>query len=69
MDALALDWRVSMKSAREVLGPKRVLCGNVDPMILYGSDAQISQGVRQCIADAGEPMPPFLHKIDCHTLH
>lgn len=53
MDALALDWRISMKHARAIVGSDRVLCGNVDPITLYGTDEQIKQAVQQNIADAG----------------
>jgi uroporphyrinogen decarboxylase len=53
MDALALDWRISMKQARAIVGPDRVLCGNVDPMVLYGTDEEIKRCVKQNIIDAG----------------
>ena len=54
MDAIALDWRISMKQARSVVGKDKVLCGNVDPIILYGSDKQIQESVKKCIKDAGK---------------
>jgi uroporphyrinogen decarboxylase len=53
MDALQLDWRVSMKQARAVLGEEIVICGNIDPVTLYGSEEKIKQSVEQCMRDAG----------------
>lgn len=52
-DSLAIDWRVSMQHARHVAGNERVLCGNVDPMILYAGDDNIKTAVRRCIEEAG----------------
>jgi uroporphyrinogen decarboxylase len=64
MDAIALDWRVSMKQARAVVGPDTVLCGNVDPITLYGTDEQIRRSARQCMIDAGElTVGPLVHLL------
>lgn len=52
MDALSIDWKISMESARKVAGKDRVLCGNVDPMVLYGSHANIRSAVERCIEQA-----------------
>ena len=40
-DVLAVDWAVDMATARKVVGPDRVLQGNVDPTLLFGSDEQV----------------------------
>ena len=53
VDALSIDWQISMSSARRIAGPSRVLAGNVDPMVLYGSEANIRAAVRNCISQAG----------------
>ena len=53
MDALAVDWRISMLHARSTAGPATVLQGNVDPMVLYGTETQIRSAVRECIRQAG----------------
>lgn len=53
MDALSVDWRISMQQARAVAGPSTVLAGNVDPMVLYGSEAGIRAAVSSCIDQAG----------------
>jgi uroporphyrinogen-III decarboxylase len=39
--------------AREIAGPKVVLVGNVDTMVLYGSEANICAAAAHCIAQAG----------------
>ena len=52
VDGLSIDWRISMARARAEAGPTRVLAGNVDPMHLYGSEANIRQAVADCIAQA-----------------
>lgn len=50
---LSLDWQISMASARKIAGYDRVLAGNVDPLILYGSEDSIRKAVKKCIQDAG----------------
>jgi len=52
VDGLSIDWRISMARARAEAGPTRVLAGNVDPMHLYGSEANIRKAVVDCIAQA-----------------
>ena len=42
-----------MTSARRIVGPNRVLAGNVDPMVLYGSTEKIEAAVTTCISQAG----------------
>ena len=37
-DVLGLDWSTDMAEARAVLGPERVLQGNVDPAVLFASE-------------------------------
>jgi len=54
-DMISLDWATDMKRARQILGPDRLVQGNVDPTILFGSPEQIGDAVRQNIADAGGP--------------
>lgn len=52
MDALSVDWRISMKHARAI-APGEVLAGNVDPVVLYGSEAGIREAVGRCLHQAG----------------
>eukprot|EP01035_Chromulina_nebulosa_P019135 gene19135-24974_t len=53
VDALSLDWQISMKSARQITGYDKVLAGNVDPAVLYGSASSIESAVKICIEEAG----------------
>ena len=50
---LCLDWACDMATARATLGSDVLVQGNVDPTLLFGSDAQVRAGVRDCIAKAG----------------
>lgn len=52
-DALALDWSMSMASARAIAGPRRVLGGNMDPSLLYGSEQRIIEAVGEIVRQAG----------------
>ena len=52
VDAISVDWKVSMATARAVAGPERVLAGNMDPMILMGPEANIARAVQRIVAEA-----------------
>jgi len=52
-DMISLDWAVDMKTARQTLGADRLVAGNVDPTMLFGSEDQIRELVHENIADAG----------------
>lgn len=52
-DMISLDWAVDMGIARERLGKDRLVSGNVDPLALFGSDAQIRSAVHKNIKQAG----------------
>ena len=49
-----LDWNTSMAEAREVLGPDRVLQGNMDPMYLFAGKERIYEEVANNRRDAGD---------------
>lgn len=53
-DAWSIDWQISMASARKIAGPTRVLAGNIDPIVLYGSEKVIETAVKECIDGAGK---------------
>jgi MtaA/CmuA family methyltransferase len=57
-DILDLDSMVSMEAARRVLGPGRLLSGNIDPvrMLRNGSPEDVARGFAECLAAAGGGM-------------
>ena len=46
--------QVDMTVAKKTLGEGRLLQGNVDPTLLFGSADQIRKGVADCVAKAGK---------------
>ena len=52
-DVLGLDWGVDMGVARQTLGQERVVQGNVDPLVLFGSEDVIRAEVERCLRAAG----------------
>lgn len=52
-DMISLDWAVDMARARDTLGWEIPVSGNVDPMILFGGEAEIRKAVRDNIRKAG----------------
>ncbi|KAL3696733.1 hypothetical protein R1sor_010809 [Riccia sorocarpa] len=52
-DVIGLDWSTEMQEARKTFGTNRVLQGNVDPMVLFGSEEVIRREVERCITEAG----------------
>ncbi|MBP2625442.1 MAG: Uroporphyrinogen decarboxylase [Firmicutes bacterium] len=55
VDLLSVDYKVSLKYAKEVLGNKVTLAGNVNPMILKDGRAEdVVAAAGQCIMDAGQ---------------
>lgn len=53
-DAIGLDWTVNLHDARQRVGQKVALQGNMDPSVLYASPARIEQEVQQILADFGQ---------------
>ena len=52
-DVIGLDWECSMAAARSAIGAGRTLQGNVDPMVLFGTEAAIRDAVTRCLVEAG----------------
>ena len=53
-DVLGFDWACTMADARAHYGASKVLQGNVDPMVLFGSPEKIQEETMRCLAQAGE---------------
>lgn len=51
--AIGLDWTVKADYAREQLSPERVVQGNLDPAVLYGTPESIKLATKEMIRDFG----------------
>ena len=54
-DAVGLDWTSNLGQARQKIGHKVALQGNLDPMALFADHDQIRQEVRDLIQSFGKP--------------
>lgn len=52
-DALGLDWTVDLGACRRRVGDRVALQGNLDPSVLFGSDAFIESEVRRLLSSFG----------------
>jgi uroporphyrinogen decarboxylase len=52
-DALGLDWTVDLAKARARVGKKVALQGNMDPYVLYASNARVRQEASDILKDYG----------------
>ncbi len=52
-DAIGLDWTISLRKARELVGHQVALQGNLDPAVLYGTSATIHDRVAALLEDYG----------------
>ncbi len=50
-DALGLDWTMNLGQAKQRVGSKVALQGNLDPNTLFGSDATIEAEVKRVLAE------------------
>jgi uroporphyrinogen decarboxylase len=55
VDAVGLDWTVNLTRARERVGHKVALQGNLDPSVLFADPEQIRAEVRKVLAAFGKP--------------
>lgn len=53
-DVLAIDWNVSPKAARHIVGAGVTLMGNIDPCALYGSHEAILQKTTEMVRAFGK---------------
>lgn len=53
-DAIGLDWTVNLAQARERVGSKVALQGNMDPAVLYASDDVIVDNVKRILTEFGD---------------
>jgi len=53
-DALGLDWTTSLADARQQVGERVALQGNMDPSVLYASPERIREEVERILAEYGK---------------
>ena len=51
--ALGVDWNMPVEYVRSITGSDKVLQGNMDPCVLYGSESSIQEKTREIIAKMG----------------
>ncbi len=54
-DVLGLDWTVNLGRARELVGHKKALQGNIDPNVLFANAPQIEAEVAKVLDSFGRP--------------
>jgi uroporphyrinogen decarboxylase len=50
-DVLSVDWRISMRELRALVGPRVAIQGNVDPAVLCGPAEKIRQAVTDAVGE------------------
>jgi uroporphyrinogen decarboxylase len=60
-DAVGLDWTVNLGKARELVGHKVALQGNLDPNVLFAKPEQIRTEVARALSAFGTPGPGSGH--------
>ncbi len=55
-DVMGLDWHVNLGKARDIIGPKIAVQGNLDPTVLYAPKTHIEREVKRILDEnAGRP--------------
>jgi uroporphyrinogen decarboxylase len=62
VDVVGVDWRCSLRQAREVLGPERAVQGNLDPAALFAPPAELARHVAAVMEEAG-PLPGHIFNL------
>jgi uroporphyrinogen decarboxylase len=52
-DAIGLDWTTNIANARQQIGDRVALQGNMDPAVLYGNDELVTSKVRDILSQYG----------------
>jgi uroporphyrinogen decarboxylase len=59
---IGIDWRVDMADARRVIGPKRAVQGNLDPISLF-ADRETLRTRAKAVIDAAGPQPGHIFNL------
>jgi uroporphyrinogen decarboxylase len=57
-DVVGVDWTVNLAQARERVGGRVALQGNLDPMVLFGGEAAVRAEARRVLDAFGPPQRP-----------
>ena len=52
-NTIGLDWNMDINESRHLIGKEKTLQGNLDPCVLYGSNAQIEKTTQQMLRKFG----------------
>lgn len=66
-DGVGLDWTTSLADARQRIGARVALQGNVDPVVLYASDAAVRAEAKRAVQEFG-PHPGHVFNLG-HGIH
>lgn len=69
-DVLGVDWSIDLASAIDVVGPERVVQGNMDPMLLFAPPEVITAQAREIVAQGRKAASHIFnlgHGISRHT--
>ena len=67
-DALGLDWTTNIGQARQRVGDKVALQGNMDPCVLYASGDRVEEEVAKILADYGPAQSGHVFNLG-HGIH
>ena len=68
VDGVGLDWTTDIGSARQRIGNKVTLQGNMDPCVLYASPDRVEQEVSSVLASFGESKTGHVFNLG-HGIH
>lgn len=51
-DVVSVDWRLTLPQARQALGPRVALQGNLDPLLLHASDSKLEQETKRVLNES-----------------
>lgn len=68
VDAVGLDWTTDLTKARQRIGDKVTLQGNMDPCVLYASADRVEQEVASVLADFGQAETGHVFNLG-HGIH
>jgi len=52
-EVIGLDWNMDIKESRKFIGPGKVLQGNLDPAVLYGTNKEIEKHTHKMLSEFG----------------